>query len=529
MEIRQSVRGMKYLLCCVVLVGSLLSATAQAATYYLAPTGSNTSAGTSASAPWKTFAHAIPKLNPGDTLLLMDGVYTQANAGNLRIDCASNAKSGTAAQRITVKAEHERQAWIKGDGSTSEVALVIVDCQWWQIEGLRVSGADGPPGTMPLYGNDLERVTFSRLLVHHSNRQENQHLLSCERCNNNLFEENEFYYFHRHALVLHDSTGNTFRRNYAHSRSYDDIPGGRESHHPDRGDDAFSLYPANDTTVENNIAEDIDRSFVVIASHAGYGRRNRFFGNIGIGTGPFSGWQFGLVARAGSPADAFMPQDNEFHHNLALNVGATAEFSFDAFKGTISRNNTMYAPSKGVSLLNGQFTDGDRRFSYESTNDLIVHSRSYGFHLTPNPPATITFTVRNPLLFGNQGNSAPPTTDARITGEVLADPQLGTCRVFIPDGSPAKEAGIGGADIGANVLYRYENGVLTNQPLWNPLTGTFPCGAIVPGVKDVAGASCFDVHTRLNVQANGCTLPAGYGQQVISPPRICVSSPPHSC
>jgi hypothetical protein len=67
----------------------------------------------------------------------------------------------------------------------------------------------------------------------------------------------------------------------------------------------------------------------------------------------------------------------------------------------------------------------------------------------------------------------------------------------------------------ANVLYRYEYGVLTSKPLWDAKTGKFPCGAIVPGVNDIPGASCFDVHKRLNVQSNGCSLPSTYGQQSV--------------
>ncbi len=70
-----------------------------------------------------------------------------------------------------------------------------------------------------------------------------------------------------------------------------------------------------------------------------------------------------------------------------------------------------------------------------------------------------------------------------------------------------KGAGVGGADIGANVLYRYGNGVLTTQPLWDLITGAFPRGAIVRGVNDIPGSSLFDVHKRLNVNTNGCFLP----------------------
>jgi hypothetical protein len=50
-------------------------------TYYLSPSGSDASAGTSLNAPWRTFSYAIPKLNAGDTLMLMNGTYNGLNSG----------------------------------------------------------------------------------------------------------------------------------------------------------------------------------------------------------------------------------------------------------------------------------------------------------------------------------------------------------------------------------------------------------------------------------------------------------------
>jgi hypothetical protein len=73
-----------------------------------------------------------------------------------------------------------------------------------------------------------------------------------------------------------------------------------------------------------------------------------------------------------------------------------------------------------------------------------------------------------------------------------------------------KEAGKDRADIGANVLYRYQDGVLTNIPLWDPSTGKFPCGRVIAGLNDIQESSCFDVHQRLNVNTNGCPFPSSF-------------------
>ena len=70
----------------------------------------------------------------------------------------------------------------------------------------------------------------------------------------------------------------------------------------------------------------------------------------------------------------------------------------------------------------------------------------------------------------------------------------------------------GVGDIGANILYRYQDGVLTGVPLWDTGTGRFPCGVQVDGVNNIAGSSCFDVHTRLHVkEVPGCPFPTSYG------------------
>ena len=66
-------------------------AAAGAATYYVAPTGNDTNAG-SLAAPWKTVNHAAQTVLPGDTCNIMAGTYRET---------AVLARSGTAAAPIT--------------------------------------------------------------------------------------------------------------------------------------------------------------------------------------------------------------------------------------------------------------------------------------------------------------------------------------------------------------------------------------------------------------------------------------------
>jgi hypothetical protein len=91
-----------------------------------------------------------------------------------------------------------------------------------------------------------------------------------------------------------------------------------------------------------------------------------------------------------------------------------------------------------------------------------------------------------------------------------APTQMSSCYLWIPSASNLISADSDGSQIGANVLYEYEGGVLTATPLWSADAGAFRAGAIVAGVNDVAGTSLFDVQTRLNVNQNGCSYPSSY-------------------
>jgi hypothetical protein len=138
---------------------------------------------------------------------------------------------------------------------------------------------------------------------------------------------------------------------------------------------------------------------------------------------------------------------------------------------------------------------GDNAPSFTLDKTLIVNQSSAGW--TIDTAQYSTWAITQPFVFTNVSYS-PALTHANITGEQTTDPGIGTCKVLLPGSSAAGIAGVG-----AHLVAVTANGVTTSTPLWTP---GFPCGAQVAGLNDVEGTSCFDVHTRLNVNANGCTL-----------------------
>jgi hypothetical protein len=354
----------------------------------------------------------------------------------------------------------------------------------------------------------MNNFIFRRNLLQYNNRYRNGAPFATETAmTNSLIEENELYSYHRNGLAIaQGSNNNIIRRNYINGRGRADIPGGYSSGDAATGDTGIACYPCSQNIFENNIIENTGAGIDIISSS----NDNLWYGNIAI-----NNWR-GMNSTARANNDAEMPHKNYFKDFVALNSQEWGVSSVSS-KETRCDNCTLMDNGGGLRAVRDPHSgfQGDGNYSVFSDNTLSYNNNtngnlSRGLNIETGV-GSWTFAIDYMNSFGHGSNFNPAATHASITNELSIDPKLGTCKVRIPDSSPMKGAGKGGRDIGANVLYRYEKGVLTSQPLWNPTTGEFPRGAVIPGVNDVAGASAFDVHKRLNVNANGCPLPAGYG------------------
>ena len=453
----------------------------------------------------------MPKLKAGDTLLLMDGTYTGGTTGNLNIVCGTggNAVNGTASQPITVQSLNERKGYIHGDGSSLGTRpFTITGCSYWNIVGLRLDnpyfvGKGTETGSNPgfvFYTRSSDHINIKRNLGEKPDTRYNAHVFSADSGSTYiLFEENEAYNYHRHGFSIYSAAAHapdtyhvTVRRNYARSRNYGGIlaPGSPRS--------PITNYVVPNNIYENNIMEETGTTNTAEMGNTSHD--NQFLGNILIDV------------PAGLLASCFYEQviNGLYINNVA--IGSAAGFNSRSESSGTYLNNSAFSGGAGFAGDNpytGNVEPAARcnfiitpNLTYR--NNLSMNNTGSGFVFTSFVPAVLDFSNS----FGNATNYSSGTSGR--TNSTSIDPQLGTCKVWIPATSPMKGAGAGGADIGANVLYRYQDGVLTNQPLWDTITGEFPHGAIVAGVNDIAGSSAFDVNKRLNVNTNGCSFPAGY-------------------
>ena len=459
--------------------------------------------------PGNDMAASIAQLFPGETLTLTNGTYSP-----IFISCGSNARSGTAGNPITIRAQNERQARIQGTGNT---VLYIQNCSYWTVEGLYLRNVD--TGSIPgfdgggIYVDGGDHAIFRRNLVYGPNNWFNSQGIGGPM-SDALFEENEVYYFARHGMINGDggSPGvrNTFRRNYTNSRNHgDNIPSspGYQASGGDRtrGDEGISCYPCNTSLYENNIVENNDYGLSIQAKQDTHD--NQYLGNIVID----SNLAFYATARSEFTQNDInqMPRNTTYRNNVSLRnaIGLYIQTSKNAQihnTTVIDGTNTGASINTSCGTACGEGGDGTQGFT--ATNLLIANTTGAALNISNQFGGwSINFT----RLFSNSGgNGTTSDGNGSATNITTSNPTLGTCKVFIPSASNLKGSGLGGADIGANILNRYQDGVLTNTPLWNQSTGAFPCGATVAGVNDSMNDSCIGVHQRLNVNFNGCTLPA---------------------
>lgn len=485
----------------LVMVLALSSAVenAGATTYFISPAGSDSNSGKATASPWKTFNYAVPQLRPGDTLMLLDGAYMKAVNGHLTIV----GMNGTPSSPITFQAQNQRQAHLDGDGLT--VTMTIDNSSYVVFDGLQVSSRDNAAATSapdPVDARYSHHLIFRNMLVHHNNRYKNSHLMTFNVVADSLVEDTELYYHHRHGILVYRSNSNTFRRLYCNSRGYGTIPGGFPAGHGVTGGDVcLSIYPGSNNLLENLISDGPQVAFDIQATEPSSG--NRFLGVIGIGS-----WYGGVIKARGNTA-AEQPVNNEIKDMVVIDAEFVGIYARGA-KGTRCDQCTIIGSGKSGVIADVEVGyGGDGTATLYATNILSLNNKHHGIGINQTD-----WLVEYPNSYNNAGSAYIPTTSANLVKKIERDPQLGPCRVYLPDNSPMKGAGKNGADIGANVLYRYQDGVLTNIPLWDPTTGKFPCGSVVTGMNDVPGSSCNDVHQRLNVNTNGCSFPSSFRNRV---------------
>jgi hypothetical protein len=473
-------------------------------TFYIGPNGSDGNDGLSPAMPWLTFAFALGKLSPGATLILIDGSYGPSN-GPLVVDCAGHAANGTAQLPITLRAAHERNARLASDGSAP---FLMRACSYWEVIGLTAASADL---AMASDGNVFEftrvdHVSARRLLAAHPNRHLDAQAILFDQSDHILVEECEAYDFHRFGIVARDSFEVTIRRSYANGRGASDLDLATDC--AGNGDEGIAFDHAHHSIAENDVVENACNGFTIHGWEGsdgalGFSDDNQIFGDLAMAITP--GAAFALDSRCGGQQPCTSPdrvvENTHYRDDVALD--SALGFHFTGGVNTTLESATVSNASTGGGLFDlGTANVGVKTATIFGSDLLLDGGPGYGLQIV----------AQNDWGFDDvDGFQVVPVyqpMDQHVTLDRSGvDPLLQQCRVYLPPQSPLKKDGKNGADIGANLIFRTVDGVLTVDKLWDQATGVFPCGVVIAGVNDVAGASCFDLNTRANIGANGCAIP----------------------
>ncbi len=483
-----------------------------------------------------------------------------------------NANNGTSAMPITIRAQNERRAFLSSDGSHAGLDMFNCAwwrVEGLRAENADNAGGKQPDG-FPFRFSNVSNLTVRRLLAARNNRALNTNLFNVEDSSNVLLEECEGYFFHRHAFSIWKSRFVTLRRCYANSMLYGLKGCCSAIDNHDYGDEAISLYGSSDSLVENCVSENHANGFQIhgienpLDPSGSGGRRNRIFGSISLND-DVAALAASRPKSLGARADFHNARDTDIRDLLV--VGGNANQIFGRQVANLNVQNATLIGSGAGGLVvdsSGGWNCHSDNYRCSGSGATCTTHAECGTSCSPvdgggcciRNPDGCSFTATNLLTFGHAGvgvqvqsqkqswlidstnsaaNNASYAVLAGFGGYVsneLSSPGLmtdtsgnlrramqivpsgmgtgsGQCIAWVPSGSNMKGLGKGGADLGATILYRYENGVLTSQRLWDRATGSFPCGAVVAGVND-GPIRCGNVHARLNVNTNGCNFPAGY-------------------
>jgi hypothetical protein len=150
----------------ILAVQLLAPTTSRAATYYVAPTGSDSAPGTVTS-PFQSIQKAVDVVNPGDVVIVKDGIYTSAGSRYPDRVIQFN-RGGTAAAWVTVTAENQYGAILDGQNYSTTYGVVFfnsyINFDGFEIRNFKTAGL-WMQGTAS--GVQTHDLAITRNWVHH--------------------------------------------------------------------------------------------------------------------------------------------------------------------------------------------------------------------------------------------------------------------------------------------------------------------------------------------------------------------------
>jgi hypothetical protein len=341
-------------------------------------------------------------MRSGDTLVVKNGTYAESLGGGVQ------PPAGAAGKLTVIQAESSGGVVIDTRGQSAPLEL---SNSYIRVDGFKFLNGEGAVGR--LSGNNIEVL---RSGFGNAGAGAHDSIVAIE--GNNVLLEDSWMWGRGKAGVEISTGGATLRRLVIRLDYYN----GSFEHV------GVLLYGAYDTLIENVIALDFGTSLTSFDWKGGFRSRDmfdtrtqRYYGTIALNL----------------PYDGYRMSDSNYENVIAWNVGGRGGLYEDSWKKGYTVKNATVGSSKGGGI---------------NTND-----------------SAVTNSMMYKIFGPNTGGAYNLYYEAQVPGDavdaITTDPQL----KYIPrvePGTSADNTGAGGADRGATVTHRYQNGALTSTPLW---------------------------------------------------------------
>lgn len=245
--------------------------------YYLSPQGNDSNSGKTESQAWATFDRALNKwapgnnkLGPGDTLILLDGVYYQS--------LHPDKVSGEPGRPITVRAQHDGRAIIDGQGVLNPIWLEEYRAAvYYVIEG--IVARNGLEGVIRV---SADHNVLRRVSAYNANPDGNTKVIGIGG-EYNLLEDCVAAGSGRKMILVFKGEHNVIRRCFADWQQWD----GRQWHDCWPWGDGIELYNASYNIIENSISYSRNPTWSIslLAQGGDTSSNNKILGTMAILSG----------------------------------------------------------------------------------------------------------------------------------------------------------------------------------------------------------------------------------------------------
>jgi hypothetical protein len=358
---------MQYWLCGLFFLFVLLgSIAAQAATYYVATTGSDSNPGTSTS-PWRNPQKcAKSPMKAGDTCIVRSGTYKAPSSStpNVVVYISASSASGTSSQPITIKSEKQNGAVIIVPSTSNSLnAGFYVSRPYYIIQGFNITGGANNGSSVGFVG-----ITFLSPATGGIARSNVIHHIGRTVCSNSGYGFN--------GLSIGGTSYITIEENriYSIGRRRNGESGCSTSRF--QHDHGIYLRGGSNVTVRRNVFYDTNRGYPL-----------QVFGgtmtNLNVYHNTFSG-----RSPTGLPVGQIMLSSTINTAKIRNNISGDAQsgmvhaYNLSGSNISVSNNLSDTLVKSAVSVSGATFSN-----NIERTNPGFVNKSSYDFRLTSSSAA----------------------------------------------------------------------------------------------------------------------------------------------